>query len=159
MKKIIKYFFFCLHLCMWSTFNIVTLEILYFVGGVQKGSNSYSKEIARVKLNLCLCINKSKNLKCMQKTSKIFSCLHFPTGKKAIFMQTLYMYFHTDLIDFHMRKYRKLLFFSRRFSLTLWSLFGRILGWFIQRFFRFSPVKLLKIFLFICFNILNQMNV
>ena len=49
----------------------------------------------------------------------ISNILLLPTGKKAIFMQTLYMYFHTDLIDFHMRKYRKSPFFSRQFSLTL----------------------------------------
>ena len=51
-----------------------------------------------------------------------------PRSKKAIFMQTLYMYFYTNLIDFHMRKYRKLLFFHgdfpwrcEAFSVEFWG--------------------------------------
>ena len=49
-----------------------------------------------------------------QKNFKIYYITD-PTGKKAIFMQTLYMYFHTDLIDFHMRKYKKSPFFHGDF--------------------------------------------
>jgi hypothetical protein len=64
----------------------------------------------------------------------LFSLHYVPSKEKATFMETLYMYFYTDLIYFHMQKHEKLPFFHGDFFLTLWSLFGGILGWFIQWF-------------------------
>ena len=57
-----------------------------------------------------------------------FGEYNYPSSEKAIFMQTLYMYFHTDLIYFHMWKHRKSPFFHgdfpwrcEAFSVEFWG--------------------------------------
>ena len=47
-------------------------------------------------------------------------------AKRRFLCRLCTLYFHTDLIDFHMRKYRKSPFFSRRFSLNFGVIYTMI---------------------------------
>ena len=73
--------------------------------------------------------------------------------KRRFLCRHVHVFFYQFNIYLHMWKHRKLPFFFTATFLDVVKPFWYNFGGFIQQFFRFSPVNLLKICLIICFNI------